>query len=153
MQFNLWLVIFLALMPVLLLFTGLSAAAAFQSSVEWKVIGMVIGAAIAAGYLATRRGSEISEDTSTEATAPNDAFIPVRESDIGDEASYSSPPCFMHELDPSYLGYSSPEEVLVPAFRRSFDEQEHNAIGRAMTVRSSSLADKHQDSQTAAPIS
>lgn len=64
MKFNLWLVMFLALMPVLILFTGLSAAAAFQSSAAWKVIGMVIAAAIAAGYLATRRGSEISEETS-----------------------------------------------------------------------------------------
>ena len=64
MKFNLWLVIFLALMPVLILFTGLSAAAAFQSSIEWKAIGMVIAAAIATGYLATRRGSDVWEETS-----------------------------------------------------------------------------------------
>jgi len=28
------------------------------------------------------------------------------------EATYASPPCFMHELDPSYLGYLCAEETL-----------------------------------------
>ena len=28
------------------------------------------------------------------------------------EASYASPPCFLHELDPAYLGYLSREETL-----------------------------------------
>ena len=26
--------------------------------------------------------------------------------------SFSSPPCFLHELDPSYLGYADRDEVL-----------------------------------------
>lgn len=29
----------------------------------------------------------------------------------GDEASFSSPPCFMHELRPEYLGYMSEVEI------------------------------------------
>ena len=152
-KFNLWLVIFLALMPVFLLFTGMSAAAAFQSSAEWQVIGIVLAAAIAVGYLATRRQSEIAEEMPTEATVPKDAYLAVRESDVGKEASYSSPPCFMHELDPSYLGYLKPEERLAPAFHRSFEEQTRNAIGRAVTVGTSSRADEHEDSRSAEPIS
>jgi hypothetical protein len=29
-----------------------------------------------------------------------------------DDASYASPPCFLHELDPSFLGYLSREETI-----------------------------------------
>ena len=148
-KFNLWLVMFLALMPVFLLFTGMSAAAAFQSSVEWKVIGMVVAAAIAAGYLATR---EMSEKAPTEATVPNDAYLAVRESDAGKEASYSSPPCFMHELDPSDLGYSSLEELLAPAFRRSLEEQTQRERPRHSSTNLVTR-DEHEDSRSAAPIS
>jgi hypothetical protein len=31
--------------------------------------------------------------------------------DVGD-GSYASPPCFMHELDPAYLGFLSTDEIL-----------------------------------------
>ncbi len=36
----------------------------------------------------------------------------VRRYSEDDTAGYASPPCFMHELDPSYLGYLSPEDTL-----------------------------------------
>ncbi len=151
-KFNLWLVMFLALMPVFFLFAGLSAAAAFQSSVEWQVIGMVVGAAVAVGYLATRHGSEITEETPTEATAPKDAYLAVRESDAGQKASYSSPPCFMHELDPSDLGYSSIEELLAPAFHRSLEQQTQRERPRHSSTNLVTR-DEHEDSRSEAPIS
>ena len=151
-QFNLWLVMFLALMPVFLLFTGLSAAAAFQSSAEWKVIGMVVAAAIAAGCLATRSGGELAEETPTETTVPKDAYFAVRENDAGNEASYSSPPCFMHELDLSDLGNSSLEELLSPAFRRSLEEQTQRERTH-LSVTNPVTRDKHVDSRSEAPIS
>ncbi len=151
-QFNLWLVMFLALMPVFLLFTGLSAAAAFQSSAEWKVIGMVVAAAIAAGYLAARRGGELTEETPTETTVPKDAYFAVRENDAGNEASYSSPPCFMHELDLSDLGYSSLEELLSPAFRCSLEEQTQRERPR-LSSTNPVTRDKHEDSRSEALIS
>ena len=133
MGFNLWLVIFLALMPVFILFTGLSAAGGFQSPVDWQVIGIVLAAAIVTGYLAKRRGDEISNETSIEAGLMKDVGVPVGESDPGKKSLHSLPTYLLHELDPAHLGYSNREEVVAPAIRLSFDEQERNVSG-AITV-------------------
>ena len=138
MGFNLWLVIFLALMPVFILFTGLSAAGGFQSSADWQVICTVLAAAIITGYLAKRRGDEISNETSIEARLMKDAEIPVDESDPGTKFVSSLPPWFVHELDPSDLAYSNREEVVAPTFHLGFDDQKHNVSGRAIAVRPTS---------------
>ena len=116
MGFNLWLVIFLALMPVFILFTGLSAANGFQSSADWQVIGIVLAAAIVTGYLAKRRGDEISKETSIEAGLMKDVGIPVGGSDPGK----TLPTYLLHELHPSHLGHLNQEEMVAPAFRLSF---------------------------------
>ena len=117
MKFNLWLIILFALGPIFILFAGLTAAGGFESSVGWEVMGILVAACLAAGYLAMRRGGEEMEAGSIEATSSdaipaNGAFEPAPERDMGSAAGYSSPPCFLHELDPSYLGYASREEVL-----------------------------------------
>jgi len=54
MKFNLWFVIFLALVPVFILFAGLGAAGGLQTSGDWQVIGMAVAALVTAGYLAGR---------------------------------------------------------------------------------------------------
>lgn len=36
----------------------------------------------------------------------------LRPAVVEDTSTYASPPCFMHELDPSYLGYLSRDETL-----------------------------------------
>jgi hypothetical protein len=130
MKFNLWLVIFLALMPVFILFTGLSAAGGFLSPADWPVIGTVLATAIVVGCLANRRGDEISEETSREATVVKDAVIPVGESDPVSTmlAGARSIPSRVFE----------PRGGVVPAFRPSFDERERNVTSRATAVRMSS---------------
>jgi nitronate monooxygenase len=117
MKFNLWLVILLALGPIFILFAGLSAAGGFASSVGWEVMGILIAASLAAGYLATRGSDKDIRARSTEATSDDaiptsDVSEPAPEREMASAAGYSSPPCFLHELDPSYLGYSSREDVL-----------------------------------------
>ena len=64
MRFNLWLVIFLGLMPAFSLFTGLSAASGFQSATDSSVIGAVLATALVTGYLAKRRADKILKETS-----------------------------------------------------------------------------------------
>jgi len=64
MRFNLWLVIFLGLMPACSLFTGLSVASGFQSAADLLVIGTLLATALVTGYLAKRRADEISKETS-----------------------------------------------------------------------------------------
>jgi hypothetical protein len=64
MGFNLWLVIFLGLMPACSLFTGLSVASGFHSATDLSVIGTLLAAAFVTGYLAKRRADEISKETS-----------------------------------------------------------------------------------------
>ena len=130
MGFNLWLVIFLALMPVFILFTGLSAASGFQSTADWQVIGIVLAAAIVTGYLAKRRGDEISNETSIEAGLMKDVGIPVGESDPGT----TLPTYLLHELHPSHLGHLNRDELVAPAFRLRFDGQERNVSSGAITV-------------------
>ena len=148
MKFNFWLVIFLGLMPAFILFTGLSAAGGFQSAAELQVIGTVLAAALVAGYLAKRRGDEISEETAAEVTAMKDPSIPVGESDHSNEPSDSLPPGFLHDLNPSHLGYLNREETLVPALRRTFDNQERNVSVRAPAVQTTSLlADAQSDAR------
>lgn len=39
-------------------------------------------------------------------------FTAANEIDNGSPRGYASPPCFMHQLDPSYLGYSSRTDTL-----------------------------------------
>ena len=63
MRFNLWLVIFLGLMPALSMFTGLSVASGFQSATDWSVIGTLLATALVTAYLAKRREDEISKET------------------------------------------------------------------------------------------
>ena len=127
MKFNLWLVIFMALMPVFILFTGLSAAGGFLSPADWPVIGTVLAAAIVVGYLAKRRGDEISEETSSEATVVNDAGIPVGESDPVSTMLAGA------RSGPSQV-FESRGGVL-PAFRPTFDERERNVTSRTREVR------------------
>jgi hypothetical protein len=67
MGFNLWLVIFLGLMPACSLFTGLSVASGFQSAADLSVIGTLLAAVFVTGYLAKRRADEISKETSADA--------------------------------------------------------------------------------------
>ena len=134
MGFNLWLVIFLALMPVFILFTGLSAAGGFQSSADWQVIGTLLAMAIVTGYLAKRRADEISEETSREATLMKDIGMPVGESDPGNKFVYSLRTYLLHEFDPSHLGHLNREEGVARAFRLSFDGQERNVSSGAITV-------------------
>ena len=50
--------------------------------------------------------------TAKEILPTRDPSMLVRKSGTDNEAGYSSPPCFMHELDPSYFGYWSRDEVL-----------------------------------------
>lgn len=109
MRFNFWFVIFLALMPVFILFTGLSAAGGFTSSVAWPVIGVVIAAAITVGYLAGRGGDELLEDTPSEAIPRNDPSASSAKSALDSDAGYSSS---LPELEQSYSRYSNREEVL-----------------------------------------
>lgn len=117
MKFNLWLVILLALGPIFILFAGLSAAGGFESSAGREVIGIAVAACLAAGYLA-RRGDDKDMEPSSKETTPRDAVPAAAASglapgrDMVGAAGYSSPPCFLHEVDPAYLGYSSREEVL-----------------------------------------
>lgn len=112
MKFNLWFVVLLALMPIFLLFAGLSAAGGFLSSAEWQVIGLAAAAGLVASHLARRRADEDSETESE----PADPDVDSSKGDVAEtdtaSAGYASPPCFLHELDPSYLGYRTREEVL-----------------------------------------
>jgi hypothetical protein len=113
MKFNLWFVVLLALMPVFLLFAGLSAAGGFLSSAEWQVIGLAAAAGLVASVLANRRAdadpatSPKPSDSSGDASKDDSAAA-----DTAGTTGYSSPPCFLHELDPASLGYLTREEVL-----------------------------------------
>lgn len=49
--------------------------------------------------------------SSSPGTLPPDR-LPEDEEDPNAEGSYASPPCFLHELDPSWLGFAPREEVL-----------------------------------------
>ena len=42
-EFNLWLVVMLALLPVLALFVGMSVSAGFPSATDWDVIAAIAG--------------------------------------------------------------------------------------------------------------
>jgi hypothetical protein len=52
MRFNVWLVVLLALMPVFVLFVGLSASSAFHGQAEWDVLGWLALAVFAASRIA-----------------------------------------------------------------------------------------------------
>jgi len=54
MGFSIWLIELLALMPVFVLFAGLSAADGFLMPVEWIVLALLAGAALFVGWRATR---------------------------------------------------------------------------------------------------
>jgi hypothetical protein len=52
MRFSIWTVVCVAMMPLLALFVGLSAANPFDPAVDWVIIGAVIVAAAVTKYLA-----------------------------------------------------------------------------------------------------
>ena len=54
MGFSIWLIVLLALMPPFVLFAGMGAAGGFRVPVEWIVPGLLVGAAIFAGWEASR---------------------------------------------------------------------------------------------------
>jgi hypothetical protein len=143
MRFNLWFIVLLALGPIFILFAGLSAAGGFESSAGWEVMGILVAASLAAGYFAKRSGDRDIEASSKEATSndaipTNDAAEPAPERDAGNATGYSSPPCFLHELDPSYLGYASREEILA-LLNQLLEAERAGARGvRAMSEQSSS---------------
>jgi hypothetical protein len=111
MKFNFWFVIFLALMPVFVLFVGLSAAGGFASSADLKISGVLVAAALAAGYLAKRGFAENVDCAPAEATPTEDASTPAHDRENGSALGYASPPYFVAELDPLDLGDSTREEV------------------------------------------
>jgi hypothetical protein len=115
MKFNFWLVVLLALAPIFILFAGLSAAGGFGSPAGWEISGIVAAAALWVAYLAKRRADENSAATldDAEAAPVSDSATPEsRDDGAVAAAGYSSPPCQLQEVDPTYLGYSSREEVL-----------------------------------------
>lgn len=59
MKFNVWLVVVLALMPVFVLFVGMSAASAFHGQVEWDVLGWIALGVFAAARIAIRKYREM----------------------------------------------------------------------------------------------
>jgi hypothetical protein len=112
MRFNFWLIVLLAMAPIFILFAGLSAAGGFESSASWEITGLVGAAALLVAYLATRRADEDGTGRSEESVPASDSVTAEQRDDAVGAVSYSSPPCQLHEVDPSYLGYSSREEVL-----------------------------------------
>jgi len=141
MRFNLWFIFLLALGPVFILFAGLSAAGGFESSAGWGGMGILVAASLVAGYFAKRSGDKdieaSNEATSSDAMPASDASEPALERYAGDATGYSSPPCFLHELDPSYLGYSSREEVLALLNQLLEAERTGARVVRAMSEQSS----------------
>jgi hypothetical protein len=66
---------------------------------------------------ASARRADEKLDEALEATFPaSDPFALMLDEDPNSRATYTSPPCFMHELDPSYLGLA-PDRDLGPADR------------------------------------
>ena len=60
-----------------------------------------------------QKGLDEKLDDALKNTFPaSDPFLLAPDGDPNSAPSYASPPCFMHELDPSYLGYLSRTEVL-----------------------------------------
>ena len=62
MKFNLWFVLLLALMPVFILLTGLTAAGGFESAAAWEIIGIVV-LLIAVWYFALGPGAGSNSTT------------------------------------------------------------------------------------------
>lgn len=54
LRFNVWLVVLLALMPVLVMVAGMSAAGGLRRPAEFDVMGVVILGALVAAFLARR---------------------------------------------------------------------------------------------------
>lgn len=71
----------------------------------------------AVGYYSTAGGSAVAirfEPVPAQVQAPTRARIEIAGPDEDPNlapAAYASPPCFMHELDPAYLGYMRREEL------------------------------------------
>jgi nitronate monooxygenase len=112
MRFNIWLVVLLAFAPIFILFAGLTAAGGLDSSIGLEITGIVAAAALVVAYLAKRTDDENSAAASGDAATGERRATPERRLDDASTVGYSSPPCQLHEVDPSYLGYSSPAEVL-----------------------------------------
>lgn len=54
---------------------------------------------------ASARRTDEKLDEALKATFPaSDPFVLTVDEDPNSRAAYASPPCFMHELDPSYMG-------------------------------------------------
>lgn len=60
-----------------------------------------------------RHLDEKLEEALKETFPASDPFSLSADTDPNAAAAYSSPPCFMHELDPSWLGFAGRDEVLV----------------------------------------
>jgi hypothetical protein len=54
MKFNVWLVVMLAMMPVMALFAGMSVSAGFDSGADWGVMAAIVAGIVVAGYRAGR---------------------------------------------------------------------------------------------------
>lgn len=67
------------------------------------------------------------------------------------EAGYASPPCFLHELDPSFVGYLSVEET-VALLRRLLAALRDDARGRAMLNRHIVRLGAAPDNRSDAPL-
>lgn len=114
MKFNLWFVIFLALVPVFILFAGLGATGGLQSSGDWQVIGMAVAALVTAGYLAGRGRERMEEIGASEAFRGNDVSSPGVKLGSGSEAGRSSP-SFLNGLDSSSSRNPKREEMIEEA--------------------------------------
>ena len=107
MKFNLWFVILLALMPVFILFTGLTAAGGFESATAWEIVGIVVAAGLGVGYLA-KLHSEGDETGSPEEQAEERA-APVEVSATAREVrAFYSAPCFLRDPDAPEGGDAQP---------------------------------------------
>jgi hypothetical protein len=111
MRFNFWLIVLLAFAPIFILFAGLTAAGGFGSSAGWAVTGIVAAAAIVVAYFAKQSADDSGADASDGAAAVEGSET-AESRDDASAAGYSSPACQLHEVDPSYLGYASREDVL-----------------------------------------
>lgn len=72
----------------------------------------------------------------------------IPDADPGEPASFSSPPCFLHELDPSYFGYVEDRvvgELLAELLRAKLTgTRVENAWAHAMLLRQAARADGRQ---------
>jgi hypothetical protein len=109
MRFNFWLIALLALAPLFILFAGLSAAGGLVSSAGWEITGILAAAAFVVAYFARQDGDDDAE--AADKAEATEGFQSSERRDDDAAHGYASPACQLHEVDPSYLGYASQDEV------------------------------------------